>query len=211
MGGGGWWQAAQSANKSRWVWGYRPRTVRLGAKAVELVGTGCRVPGRVKSPHAVDVTQPRVLFRVCPLHFAEVACILRASACPSASARPGALICIRDTRLVCNERNQVQRLDGRRSISPGWAQDGVSQDPEGSLCNNLPSQVGKSQGQCCDCYGAAIQDRDITGSAAIQGRLGDLQLPAFCGGSWEAAGFAPRHFAGFPLLTGARAPCCVWH
>ena len=92
MGGGDRWQAAQSANKSRRVWGYRPRTVRLGVRAVELVGTGCRVPGRVKSPHAVDVTQPRVLFRVCPLHFAEVACILRASACPSASARPEALV-----------------------------------------------------------------------------------------------------------------------
>ena len=182
VGGGIRRQAAQSANKSRGVWGYRPRTVRLGARAVELVGTGCRVPGRVKSPHAVDVTQPRVLFRVCPLHFAEVACILRVSACPSASARPETLMQIRDTRLVCNEGNQVQRLDGRRSTSPGWAQDRVSQDPRGSLCNNLPSLVGKSQGQCCDCYGAAIQDEGQRRSRSESGATQECATPCILRG-----------------------------
>jgi len=77
---------------------------------------------------------------------------------------------------------------GDGSLPPEWAQDRVSQGPRGSPCNNLPSLVGKSRGQCRDCYRAATSTnkaRNKAGSAVrTQKRLGDpRQAPAFCGSS----------------------------
>jgi len=65
-------------------------------------------------------------------------------------------------RILCSRiRNQLTTSGFRFNDSTGdgqlpleWAQDRVSQDPRGSLCNNLPSLVGKAWGQCRDCYGA---------------------------------------------------------
>ena len=57
---------------------------------------------------------------------------------------------------------------GDGSLPPEWAQDRVSQGPRGPPCNNLPSLVGKSRGQCRDCYRAATSTnkaRNKAGSA----------------------------------------------
>ena len=83
-------------------------------------GTGCRVPGMVRSPHAADVMQPRVHFRVPDCIFVVKH--------PRASSRPEAPndFSLRgedgefgDSRLAWNKWIQVQRLDGRRFAPSG--------------------------------------------------------------------------------------------
>ncbi len=97
-----------------------------------------------------------------------------------------------------------------RSISPGWAQDRVSQDPKGSLCNNLPFQVGKSQGQCCDCYGAAIQAGTSPVPHRIRGDSGTCSSLHFAWVPGKQQVSRPGILRGFPLLAGARARLVVF-
>ena len=119
-------------------------------------GTGWRVPGMVRSPHAADVMQPRVHFRMPDsILWAGIPGPARdwrprtTSPCVVKPVRSG----IRDWHGTSGFRFNDSTGDG--PLPPEWAQDRVSQGPRGSPCNNLPSLVGKSRGQCRDCYRAA--------------------------------------------------------
>ena len=128
----------------------------LARELFKLAGTGWRVPGMVRSPHAEEHPQPRVHSRVSHTpHFVELTAFC--------GQHPRAVFATRGLdRILCSRiRNQFTTSGFRFNDSTGdgplpleWAQDRVSQDPRGSLCNNLPSLVGKAWGQCRDCYGA---------------------------------------------------------
>ena len=123
----------------------------------------------VRSPHAADVMQPRVHFRMPDsILWAGIPGLARdrrprtTSPCVVKSVRSG----IRDWHGTSGFRFNDSTGDG--PLPPEWAQDRVSQGPRGSPCNNLPSLVGKSRGQCRDCYRAATttnKTRNKAGSA----------------------------------------------